>query len=80
MFGSLSLPYSPSSEITISPHIDVARVSSHQSDSSSLIAAGLKFGFRLDGFFINTDLTGGNSSGDSDDKASLLVSFGYTRA
>lgn len=80
VFGSLSLPYSPSSEITISPHIDVARVSSHQSDSSSLIAAGLKFGLRLDGFFVNTDLTGGNSSGDSDDKASLLVSFGYGRA
>ena len=80
IFGSFSLPYSHSSEFTLSPHFDIARVSSHQGDSSDLIAAGLRLGIKLDGFFINTDLTGGSSSGDSDDKASLLVSFGYSRA
>jgi len=79
MFASLSLPYSISDGLLAGPHIDVARTSSKGGDSATLSAFGLRLTAEGAGFFLEADLASGRSSSDYDDKASLLISFGYGR-
>ncbi|MGN0908213.1 MAG: POTRA domain-containing protein [Succinivibrio sp.] len=79
-FASFSLPYSVSDGLSVAPHLDVARTSSKGGDTATLSAFGLRLSADGQGFFLEADLASGRSSDESDDKASLLVSFGYGRS
>jgi hemolysin activation/secretion protein len=77
VFASVGLPYTLNNDIYIGPHLDLAHTSSHDGDSATLSAFGLKLSIGGSGIFLDADVTAGRSTNDNDDRATLLVSFGY---
>ena len=78
LFASFAFTQGFNEHFNIAPHFDIARIANKNSDAATIKGAGVKLSFNAEGFFVNGDLATSLGSIRGDDRARMLLSFGYT--
>lgn len=78
IFASIAFNQGINEHFNIAPHFDIARISNKNGDAATIKGAGVKLDFQADGFFVKGDLATSLGSIRGEDKARMLLSFGYT--